>query len=68
MTTLHRSWPVARRPHRCDRCSDLIEPGDRYYRWKGTSDLWDGVMTAKECESCATTFNREQQEVDDAQS
>jgi hypothetical protein len=58
MATLHQTFPVARRAHRCDACGSPIAAGERYHRWKGTNDCWDGVMTAKECAECCARYNR----------
>jgi hypothetical protein len=61
MTTLHRSYPKARRPHRCGSCDRPIAPGEQYHRWKGTSEdgLWSGVATLKECAECCARYGRE---------
>lgn len=48
MTTLRRAFPVARRPHRCTSCNGPIRVGDRYHRWTGTGDCWEGIATAKD--------------------
>jgi len=58
MTTLARSFPIARRPHRCGSCHGPIAPGEMYHRWKGTGDEWDGVATLKECEDCFRRYGR----------
>jgi hypothetical protein len=57
-TTLQTSHPTARRPHRCSSCERLIQPGERYHRWKGTSDMWQGVGTVKECAACCERYGR----------
>ena len=44
------SKPVARKPHRCDECRTTINPGERYYRYRGK---WDGEMQhGKTCLPC----------------
>ncbi len=58
MTTLSRSYPVARKPHRCDGCGFKIYRGDRYHRWTGTDDLWEGLATYKECARCCERYGR----------
>lgn len=59
MTTLHRSFPVARRSHRCSSCGRGIAPGERYHRWKGVvRSIYDGVMTVKECADCMERYGR----------
>lgn len=58
MTTLDRAYPVARKGHRCGSCAGRIHPGERYYRWTGTGDEWDGIGHMKECASCAARYCR----------
>lgn len=62
MATLDEKWPLARTRHRCGSCNGIIEPGERYLRWKGTSDYWEGVATLKECQSCSKRYGRTQPE------
>lgn len=50
--TLHRSFPVARKPHRCTSGGCPIPAGEQYHRWKGTTDVTEGVVTLKECRDC----------------
>lgn len=59
-STLHESYPVARRPHRCSDCNRLIQPGERYHRWKGVSDsgIWPGVATSKVCAECCERYGK----------
>lgn len=56
MPTVSQAFPVARKSHRCDYCGGKIEPGTRYRRWTGTSDVWFGLATEKRCEPCVTKF------------
>lgn len=58
ITTVSRSYPVACKPHRCDGCSGAIVRGDRYHRWTGIGDEWEGLATSKECESCCARYGR----------
>jgi hypothetical protein len=58
MTTLSHAYPVARRHHRCGSCERPIQPGDRYHRWSGTGDYWDGIMTLKECAEYCERYGR----------
>jgi hypothetical protein len=50
--TLHRSFPVAIKGHRCGSCGSPIPAGDQYHRWKGTTDVTEGIVTLKECREC----------------
>lgn len=58
MTTLSRAYPVARKGHRCGSCAGRIHPGERYHRWTGTGDLWDGIARLAECAECAARYGR----------
>jgi hypothetical protein len=58
MTTLSSAFPVAVKVHRCSPCGRPIQPGERYHRWKGTSDLWTGIATSKECAECCERYGR----------
>lgn len=45
-----RSFPKARKRHRCDECPDIILPGEHY---ENVSGLWDGNFSVwKTCERC----------------
>jgi hypothetical protein len=50
--TLDRAFPVARKTHRCTSGGCVIKVGERYHRWKGTTDVTEGIMTLKECREC----------------
>lgn len=56
--TVSQAWPIARRAYRCTSCHDLIDKGQRYYRWTGRSDFWDGLATARECAECCERYGR----------
>lgn len=51
MSHFAHSTPVARKPHRCQMCTRIIEPGETYRRSAGMdgSTAW----TWKECAHCA---------------
>jgi hypothetical protein len=57
MSTISRTYPVARKRHRCTGCDALILAGERYHRWVANLGC-DGLATAKECESCCRRFGR----------
>lgn len=45
------SYPVARKQHKCEECSDAIEPGSKYELYKS---LFDGSWsTTRTCLSCS---------------
>ena len=58
MSTLTRAFPVARKHHRCMCCRSIIPPGEQYHYWTGTSDMWPGVQTLKECAGCCARYGR----------
>jgi hypothetical protein len=58
MGTVSRMYPRAKKYHRCTGCERPIEKGERYHRWTGTSDLWPGLATAKECAECCERYGR----------
>lgn len=58
MATVSQSYPMARKPHRCDGCRGLIAKGERYSRWTGTNDAWIGLATAKDCAMCCERYGR----------
>ncbi len=40
---------TARKPHKCEECRNIIQPGDKYERATGK---WDYVDTFKTCSHC----------------
>lgn len=58
MTALSRTFPVARWDIPCSSCRSLIARGERYHRWVGTGDEWDGLATLKECGRCFDRYER----------
>lgn len=56
--TLSRTFPVARKAHRCGTCGGLIPAGTRYHRWVGTGDEWPGLATLRECGDCFDRYTR----------
>jgi len=45
------SWPRARKRHTCDACGEVIQAGDRYWRFAGGSRE-HGVEETKQCARC----------------
>lgn len=56
--TVSSTHPRAKKAVRCTSCERLIEKGERYHRWVGRNDLWDGLATAKECAGCCKRYGR----------
>jgi len=43
-------YPVARKPHRCCECGEIIQPGQKHHKVRG---LWDGSWdTFRTCMTC----------------
>jgi phosphoribosylaminoimidazole (AIR) synthetase len=57
MSTISRTYPVARKPHRCTGCNAMIRVGERYYRLFANLGH-DGLGTAKECARCCERYGR----------
>jgi len=50
VSLLTNAWPVARKPHRCELCRRVIDPGEKYNR---QSSVYDGrAYTFKSCAHC----------------
>ncbi len=58
MTTVSRSYPVARKAHRCTGCDATIRIGERYHRWTAAISISEGLATAKECARCCERYGR----------
>lgn len=56
--TVKRTHPQAKKVILCTSCGGRIERGERYHRWTGRSDMWDGLATAKECANCCERYGR----------
>jgi hypothetical protein len=54
MTFWTDSWPVARKPHRCELCNRTIRPGEKYRRGVGMDGT---VWTFKECRHCRAVMD-----------
>lgn len=57
MSTISRTRPVARKPHRCTGCGEWILVGERYHRLVVNLG-YEGLGTAKECARCCERYGR----------
>jgi hypothetical protein len=57
MSTISRTYPVARKPHRCTGCGAMILVGERYHRLVAGLGC-DGLGVAKECARCCERYGR----------
>lgn len=53
---LDEGWRTARKENRCIECNRTIEPGERYFYWKG---IWEGdcFVTGKTCAHCEAVLD-----------